>query len=30
MENETLNIYDQWKQLEPQRNEFKQHISQKK
>ena len=29
MENETLKIYEQWKLLESQRNEFKQHISQK-
>ncbi|MEG0011039.1 MAG: Fic family protein [Muribaculaceae bacterium] len=29
MENETLNIYEQWKLLKPQRSEFKQHISQK-
>lgn len=29
MENETLNIYEQWKILEPQRSEFKQYIAQK-
>jgi Fic family protein len=29
MENETLKIYEQWKLLESQRNELKQHISQK-
>jgi len=27
MENETLNIYEQWKLLEPQRSEFKQYIA---